>query len=135
MFAATASAVLHLALVGGPTPYELALYEAQAHRQPLLVLVGADWCPGCVTMKRSVLPRLASRGELSGVSFAAIDSDADRALAGQLMRGGSIPQLIAYSQRPDGEWHREQLTGAASEAAVQALIARARAAQGNVASD
>jgi hypothetical protein len=45
------------------------------------------------------------------------------------MRGSSIPQLIVFSKRPDGEWHREQLTGAANEVAVQSLISRAVAAQ------
>jgi hypothetical protein len=45
------------------------------------------------------------------------------------MRGGAIPQLIVFSKRPDGEWHREQITGSASEAQVLALIERARAAQ------
>jgi hypothetical protein len=45
------------------------------------------------------------------------------------MRGGAIPQLIIFSRQPDGAWHREQITGAASEREVQSLIARAWQAQ------
>jgi thioredoxin-like negative regulator of GroEL len=109
--------------------YPAAAKEAEARQQPLLVLIGADWCPGCQTMKRSVLPALARRGALSHVSYATIDTDREPQIAGRLMRGGAIPQLIVFSQQPDGEWHREQIIGTASEHDVQSLIARARAAQ------
>ena len=76
-------------------------------------------------MKTRVLPSLARRGGLRGISFATVDTDKEVDTARQLMRGPSIPQLIAFSQTPDGQWHREQLTGEASEAEVQSLIARA----------
>jgi hypothetical protein len=58
-----------------------------------------------------------------------VDTDAEVETAKQLMRGGSIPQLIAFSRMPNGQWHREQLTGEVSEAEVQSLIARAIKAQ------
>jgi thiol-disulfide isomerase/thioredoxin len=129
-----ALAVLHCALIGADasakgSSYAVALRQAQTDQRPLLVLVGADWCPGCRTMKQSVLPSLARRGGLGGVSFAMVDTDAESALARQLMRGGSIPQLIVFSPVDEGRWHREQITGATSEAGVQSLIARAVAAQ------
>jgi hypothetical protein len=44
------------------------------------------------------------------------------------MRGGTIPQLIVYSRTANG-WHREQITGATSEAAVEGLLLRAREAR------
>jgi thioredoxin-like negative regulator of GroEL len=108
--------------------YQTALREAEAKNRPLMVLVGADWCPGCRTMKQVVLPSLARRGALGGVSIAVVDTDGSSATARQLMRGGAIPQLIVFS-RTDSGWKREQLTGAASEASVQSLIARALATQ------
>jgi thioredoxin-like negative regulator of GroEL len=116
-------------LTAGAQTYEQAQKQATADGQPLLVLVGTDWCPGCRTMKDSVLPRMAARGRLDRVSYATVNAEDESALAGALMRGSAIPQLIVFSKRPDGEWHREQITGSASEAQVLALIDRARAAQ------
>jgi thioredoxin-like negative regulator of GroEL len=112
-------------LAGEPSAYERAFGKSQASGQPLLVLVGAQWCPACHQMKHSVLPRMATGGRLTTVSFAAVDSDHEPELAARLMRGPSVPQLIVFSRRPDGRWRREQITGAASEQEVESLIARA----------
>jgi thioredoxin-like negative regulator of GroEL len=115
--------------VGVDASYQVALKQAQQQQQPLLVLIGTNWCPGCQTMKTRVLPSLVQRGELRGVSFAHVDADKEVETAKQLMRGGTIPQLIVFSRKSDGQWHREQITGATSEAEVQSLIARALKAQ------
>ncbi len=118
--------VLQAALVAvGAQTYEQAYGETQANGRPLVVLVGADWCPGCRTMKQAVLPRLQGSGQLAAVNYAQVDTDDRSELASRLMRGGTIPQLIVYSQSADGRWHREQITGATSEAAVSAAIGRA----------
>lgn len=111
-----------------PASYEKAFQEAQSRKQPLVVLVGAQWCPGCQTMKQSVMPRMAQRGGLSSVSYAIVDTDAEPRLASSLMRGGTIPQLIIFHQE-GGQWRRQQITGATSEGEVSRLIARAVAAQ------
>ncbi|MBW8883363.1 MAG: thioredoxin family protein [Planctomycetia bacterium] len=130
MVGLTAAIALQCAVWGAnPASYNAALQDAQKQQRPLLVLVGASWCPGCQTMKTRVIPSLAKRGGLKGVSFAMVDADAEAEQARQLMRGGSIPQLIAFSRMPDGQWHREQLIGEVSETAVQSLIARAIRAQ------
>ena len=115
-------------LAGGAQPYDAAFQQAQENNRPLLVLVGADWCPGCVTMKRNVMPRMAQNGKLRNVNFAEVNTDMDPAVASRLMRGGSIPQLIVFAKTPRG-WYREQITGATSEAGVQALIKRAEQVQ------
>lgn len=115
-------------LAADPQTYETAFKEAQTRDQPLVVLVGAKWCPGCQTMKQSVMPALARRGGLKAVSYATVDTDLQPALASQLMRGGTIPQLIIFSKKTDGQWKREQITGSTSESNVQSLIARAIAA-------
>ena len=130
MAALSAGLALQLSiLAAGAQPYDQAQKQSAASGQPLLVLVGTDWCPGCVTMKNKVLPRMASRGGLKTVSYANVNAEQEPELASRLMRGGAIPQLIIFSQRAGGEWHREQITGTASEAQVLALIERARAAQ------
>jgi thioredoxin-like negative regulator of GroEL len=111
-------------LAGGAQPYDVAFQNAQANNRPLLVLVGADWCPGCRTMKQSVMPRMAQAGKLKSVNFTEVNLDNEPGVAGKVMRGGSIPQLIVYAKTANG-WHREQITGATSEAGVQALVERA----------
>jgi thiol-disulfide isomerase/thioredoxin len=111
-------------LVSGPQTYEQAYEDTKASGKPLVVLVGADWCPGCVTMKGSVMPRMQESGHLRHVNYVHIDADSDE-MAGHLMQGSSIPQLIIFSQGPDGRWQREQIVGAASDQAVAAAIHRA----------
>jgi len=111
-------------LVSGADSYEVAVKKAQENGQPLVVLVGADWCPGCVTMKNSTMPALARAGQLKGAQYVTVNYDQNPNLARQLMRGNSIPQLIVFSKTEKG-WHREQITGAAGTGAVAGLIKRA----------
>jgi thiol:disulfide interchange protein len=115
----------HALFAANPATYQEALQDAQQHQRPLLVLVGAQWCPGCQTMKHQVFPSLARRGALKAVTFTTVDYDADSATAQQLMRVGTVPQLIVFSPLPSGKWHREQLVGETNEAEVQSLISRA----------
>ncbi|WP_254506956.1 thioredoxin family protein [Anatilimnocola floriformis] len=111
-------------LVGGADSYEVAMKKAQENGQPLVVLVGADWCPGCVTMKNSTMPAMAKAGQLKNAQYVTVNYDQNPALARQLMRGNSIPQLIVFSKNEKG-WHREQITGATSSGAVAGLIKKA----------
>lgn len=115
-------------LAAGPQSYAEAYKQAEVNGQPILVLVGADWCPGCRTMKGAVMPRLQQEGKLKTVNFALVNTDESAAIAAHLMRGNSIPQLIVYAKTEKG-WHREQITGATSEAAVEQMIKRATDAQ------
>ena len=130
MVGVSVGVVLQCALIAsGAQTYEKALKQAEGNGQPLLVLVGTEWCPGCHTMKDQVLARMTSGGKLRKVNYATVDADDETDLASQLMRGNAIPQLIVFSQRADGVWHREQITGTATESQVAALIGRALAAQ------
>lgn len=123
------SFLMHASLfAAGPQSYDEAYRQAEANGQPILVLVGADWCPGCRTMKGAVLPQLQKGGKLKTVNYAQVDTDASGSLAAHLMRGNSIPQLIVFAKTDKG-WHREQITGATSEEAVEQLIKRASDAQ------
>lgn len=107
--------------------YEEAYRQSQANGQPLVVLVGTDWCPACQTMKKGVLARMLLSGKLSRVNFAVVNADREKELAGKLMRGNSIPQLIVFHKTGEKSWTREQITGAASEDNVLAMIEKADA--------
>jgi thioredoxin-like negative regulator of GroEL len=111
------------------TSYEQAYKAAESNGRPILVLVGADWCPGCQRMKGGTLARMSGSGRLSRVNYAIVNSDREPELARQLMRGNSIPQLIVYSKTGKDSWKRDQITGATSEDAVAALVDRAAAAK------
>jgi thioredoxin-like negative regulator of GroEL len=116
------AALLHASLLpSGSQSY------AEAHRihletgKPLVVLVGADWCPACRTMKQSTLPQAQRQGVLNGVALAQINTDQQPELARQLMRGGSIPQLIVY-HKVDNGWQRRDLVGAQNVSAIQQAV-------------
>jgi thioredoxin-like negative regulator of GroEL len=104
--------------------YATAYHETAETGRPLVVLIGADWCPGCQQMKYSAIPELEKKGGLNKVSFAIVNTDQQSELAGKLMRGGSIPQLVMYHKTQTG-WARQQLTGAHSATEIQSFLAQA----------
>ncbi len=99
----------------------------QAYRQslttgrPLVVLLGAGWCPACQRMKDSILPRVAKAGGLNNVVFTYVGLDRQRQLASRLSRGTSIPQLIRFDRTPAG-WKSKRLVGARSPRQVHDFI-------------
>ena len=100
-----------LLTAGGHTHnYKEAYNNTVQSGRPLLVLIGAEWCPGCRTMKNSVIPALEKKGKLAKVEFAYVNADSQGDLAGKLMSGTSIPQLIIFQKNGKG-WTRHQLTG------------------------
>lgn len=115
------AAVMQAALMGvGEANYAEAYKQAETGK-PLVVLIGTDWCPGCVTMKNRVIPQIEKNGTLAKVAFTQINTDQDRELAAQMMRGNSIPQLVIYHQTADG-WMRQIMVGAKSVAEVERAI-------------
>ena len=94
-----------------PQTFEAAYKTSVKNRRPLVVLLGADWCPGCVVMKKQVMPKVAKQGALAKVAYAYIDVDEQPKLAGQLLKGKSIPQLVRLEQQKKG-WHVDHLIGA-----------------------
>jgi thioredoxin-like negative regulator of GroEL len=128
-----AAVLLQAALMTtGAQPYEDAFKEHEASGKPLLLLVGADWCPACVTMKTGTLARMERSGKLKKVAFSVLNTDNDRKIAGNVMRGGSIPQLIMFTRNAEGKWDRQQLTGAQSEQAVERMISEGVTRQAKV---
>ena len=111
---------------------------ADAYRQhkeegrPLVVLIGADWCPACRTMKGSSIPAALRNGALDGAAFAIVDVDEKRSLANRLMRGNSIPQLVMYYDTPDGP-RRRQLNGSVDVDTIRDFVASGVEARGEAA--
>ena len=103
MTALTLSLLLQISAVLSTDGHHYAkAYETMVSTgQPLVVLVGAEWCPACQQMKNSVIPQVKRQGGLEKVAFAYVNTDADHNLAGKLMQGGSIPQLIMYRKTAD----------------------------------
>jgi len=112
------------ALAAGTQDYATAFKQSEESGRPLVVLIGADWCPGCRQMKYTTIPQLEKKGELRNVTFAYVNTDQQHQLAGKLMHGSSIPQLVMY-QKTDRGWTRKQLTGAQSQSSVEAFLAGA----------
>ena len=125
MIGVALTCVLQTALMTtGAQPYAEAYQESIDENRPLLVMVGADWCPACVSMKHGVLSRMQRNGKLRRVSFSIVDADRDQRLANSLKSGSSIPQLIMYHKTADG-WKKTRLVGGQSEATIERLIDKA----------
>ncbi len=115
------------ALTASGHDYATAFKETAETGRPLVVLIGADWCPGCRQMKYTAIPEVEKKGGLSKVAFAYVNTDQQSDLAGKLMKGGSIPQLVMYQKTETG-WTRQQLTGAQSPSDIQAFLDKAKEA-------
>ena len=112
------------AVTAGGQDYATAFKETSESGRPLVVLIGADWCPGCRQMKHTAIPEVEKKGGLNKVAFAYVNTDQQSELAGKLMQGGSIPQLVMYQKTKTG-WKRQQLTGAQSPSDIQAFLDKA----------
>jgi thioredoxin-like negative regulator of GroEL len=112
-------------LGAGPVDYSYttAYRAATEEAKPLVILVGADWCPACRGMKQSVIPQLERSGALAGVAFAIVNTDRQPELARKLCRGSSIPQLVMYHQTPQG-WARGEMIGRQSVEQVTSFLRR-----------
>jgi thioredoxin-like negative regulator of GroEL len=122
------SLVLTAALVtiAGTSPsthnYAEAYRKSQVEGKPLMVIVSAQWCPACHTLKDTTIRDLETSGQLSEVNLAVVDRDAEPELARQLMREEKIPQIIVYSKSDAGRWERSQLIGYQPQGPVRSLI-------------
>lgn len=89
---------------------------AEAHKitiekgYPLVVVVGATWCPACQQMKQHVIPQVTKLGIFRKVAFAEVDLEQERELGTELTDGGPIPQILVYRKTPLG-WRLRRLVG------------------------
>jgi thioredoxin-like negative regulator of GroEL len=119
------SVVLQTAIMAsGAQPYSQAYEELVKDGKPMLVVVGAEWCPACQVMKNGTLAQMERQGKLKEVSYVALDSDRNPSLAGQIGGGNMIPQVVLY-EKTDNGFRRRQLTGAQNEGVLQSLISSA----------
>jgi thioredoxin-like negative regulator of GroEL len=132
MMGVTAQVAMQLALFAtAASPYQDAYDQAGREGKPLLVLVGADWCPGCRVMKDEMIPKLKRGDGLSRVVFTTVNTDEKPLLARRLLRGNSIPQLVLYTRTRKG-WRRAQLTGVHEPQEIQHFLRAEIATQGQL---
>lgn len=125
------SLLLAVVLAGVTSENQLKQNYAEAYEQsvsqqkPLMVVVGAPWCPACNVLKETTIRSMAQTGELDAVSLAVINRDDEPVLAQQLTKGEQmIPQIIVYTQ-DNGRWKRRKLLGLQSKQPIRTLIRRA----------
>ncbi|MEL6108609.1 MAG: thioredoxin family protein [Planctomycetota bacterium] len=105
------------------TNYAEAYRESVAQDKPLMVVVGAPWCPACNVLKQTTIEPMAQTGELDAVSVAVLDRDSDPELVKQLTKGEKmIPQIIMFTRTPSGAWKRNRLMGYQPKQPVRNLI-------------
>lgn len=107
-------AIICLALLG--ETYAEAHAASLADGKPLLVAIGAGWCPGCKA-DEAILAKL----DKSGVHYAHIDVDAQPVLARKFMVGNSIPQTVLY-RRVRERWTVTRFTGPQARKTFEALL-------------
>jgi thioredoxin-like negative regulator of GroEL len=90
---------------------------------PLVVVVGATWCPACQQLKDKVLPEVKRHGVLRNVAFANVDLDEEHELGAQLTNGGPIPQIVVYRKTPVG-WLLRRLVGGHDVKSVEDFISQ-----------
>ena len=85
--------------------YTLAYKKSVDVQKPLMVVVGAEWCPACNVLKQTTIHDMQESGQLDEVSVAFFDRDAQPELAQELMNGEQmIPQIIMFSKNESGKW-------------------------------
>ena len=100
---------------------------AEAHRRgvqtgvPLVVLVGAEWCPACKVLENTVIPQVREHGYLRCVAFAMVDYDREREISQRLVGDGPLPQMLMYRKTAEG-WKVRKLVGSQPVHAVEWFI-------------
>ena len=128
MISLTLATALSLSVVlSTDDSYEAAHQKTLETGRPMVVLVGATWCPACRDMEKDVIPAVRQRAVFKRVAFAHVDLDREKELGRSLTEGGAIPQLIVF--RRDGEgWTNQRLIGGQTVEQVEKFIKKEVAA-------
>jgi len=124
------AALTLLAVLNAPThsdeqiPYDAAYRKAQEEKKPLVILVGADWCAACKSMKAETIHTMKGAGDFKEVVFTHVDKDSQPEIAQQVMQGNTLPQIVVFCESDQG-WKRFSLTGMQSERRIKELIRKA----------
>lgn len=114
--------VLQAAFLTGSAETYSAAYAATAEKgYPLVVVVGASWCPACQEMKSKIIPELKRQGVFRDVAFAQVDLDEESELGAKLTEGGPIPQIVVYRRTTVG-WRLRRLIGGHDVRTVEQFI-------------
>ena len=101
-----------------PGDYTLAYKKSVEEDKPLMVVVGAEWCPACEVLKKTTIADMQKTGELDEVSLAVVDRDEepelDKATDG---RGEDDPPDHRLSQRRQGLLATSQADGLSARTA------------------
>lgn len=98
-------------------------YVRGGAKQPIVVYVGAEWCPACKTMKPRLKEVVAEMGLGKTAILAEIDYDEDRKSAKSVMDGTSLPQTVLFyftDERP--EPFSKVLRGSASKRQIKEFL-------------
>ncbi|MDG2222463.1 MAG: thioredoxin family protein [Rubripirellula sp.] len=105
--------------------YAAAYKQSLEEQKPLMVIVGAPWCPACNVLKETTLKEMKKNGDFDAVALTMVNRDEQPELAKQLTNGENvIPQIIVYTPQENG-WKRRKLLGFQSSQPVRSLIRRA----------
>lgn len=107
----------------GPLSYAEAYQLALTKNRPLVVLVGAAWCPACKLMEQELAPRLLGKRYQDQVAFVLVDIDREPKVGHQLVGEGPIPQLFLF-RRVGQRWRAVRLVGLQEFSVVEQHIAR-----------
>ncbi len=108
-------------LANQPTSFEQAYRMAVEFDQPLLIVVGAEWCPACLVLKDQVIPQVEQTGALDNVVYFYVDFDRQQSLARKWMKGNMVPQLIRADWQGD-RWEYQRYSGTPSPQGVQQFM-------------
>lgn len=118
----TLAAMLQFAVVSADTTTYAEAHKAMMETgRPMVLLIGAEWCPACQKMKHEITPQVQRDGGFENATFAVIDTDEQPDLAQKLMKGNSIPQLVVYRKTEKG-WRINRIVGAKSPGEVERII-------------
>ena len=101
--------------------FSIAYQRSIENGSPMVILLGAKWCPSCEVMRKEIMPLVEKSGVLEHVEYVYIDIDRNRSLAAKLSKAKTIPQLIRYYKTPDG-WKYNLLNGAYKVDEVKSFI-------------
>lgn len=125
------SLLLAVLLSGVTSEHQMQQNYTDAYRQsvsehkPLMVVVGAPWCPACNVLKETTIKQMAQTGELDSVSLAMINRDDDPELVQELTKGEKLlPQIIVFTE-DNGGWKRRSLMGYQPKQPIRSLIRKA----------
>ena len=103
--------------------YDQAYHQSLESGQPLLVLVGADWCGACQVMKKKVMPQLQQDGALKDIHCTELNLVDDEELASRISEINTIPCLILFTKSED-KWQKRELIGMHNQKSVKAFLAK-----------